>query len=265
MNKRVFIKVSLLLASVLPFVSFASNDNDLLARINAGKTITIGTEGTYPPFTYHDDNGALTGYDVEVARLVGEKLGVSVEFKETQWDAMLAGLKAGRFDLVANQVSLTSPERRATFDKSSPYSYSGAVIVARKDDNSIKQPSDLKGKKAAQTLSSNYGERAKAAGAEIVPVDGMAQALLIIEQGRADTTMNASLAILDYFKKNPNSKLEIKWHAPSEEWLGAGLTANKGNDAALAKISEAIDALRAEGKLAELGEKFFGQDVSAIK
>ncbi|MDO5073492.1 MAG: transporter substrate-binding domain-containing protein, partial [Neisseria animaloris] len=103
----------------------------LLERINNKGTITVGTEGTYAPFTYHDESGKLTGYDVEVTRAVAEKLGVKVEFKETQWDAMLAGLKAERFDLVANQVSLTTPERRATFDKSAEYSYSGPMAVDR--------------------------------------------------------------------------------------------------------------------------------------
>ncbi|VTR57130.1 amino acid ABC transporter substrate-binding protein [Actinobacillus pleuropneumoniae] len=93
-----------------------------------------------PPFTYHDASGKLTGYDVEVTRAVAEKLGVKVDFKETQWDAMLAGLKADRFDLVANQVGLTTPERQATFDKSAAYSWSGAALVVRNDEQKINKP-----------------------------------------------------------------------------------------------------------------------------
>ncbi len=104
------------LALTLSVSAFAKES--LLERINNKGTITVGTEGTYAPYTYHDASGKLTGYDVEVTRAVAEKLDVKVEFKETQWDAMLAGLKGERFDLVANQVALTSPERRATFDKS---------------------------------------------------------------------------------------------------------------------------------------------------
>ena len=92
----------------------AAAEGSLLARIDNKGTVTVGTEGTYAPFTYHDESGKLTGYYVEVTRAVADKLGVKVDFKETQWDAMLAGLKAGRFDIVANQVSLTTPERRAT-------------------------------------------------------------------------------------------------------------------------------------------------------
>ena len=141
-------------------VSPAMAADSLLDRINAKGTITVGTEGTYAPFTYHETDGTLTGYDVEVTRAIARKLGVTVEFKETQWDAMLAGLKAGRFDLVANQVALTTPERQATFDKSEPYSWSGAMMLVRADNDDIKSLEDVKGRKAAQTLSSNYGELA---------------------------------------------------------------------------------------------------------
>ncbi|OSI18937.1 amino acid ABC transporter substrate-binding protein [Neisseria dentiae] len=234
----------------------------LLERINNKGTVTVGTEGTYAPFTYHDESGKLTGYDVEVTRAVAEKLGIQIEFKETQWDAMLAGLKAGRFDMVANQVSLTTPERRATFDKSADYSYSGPMAVDRKDDNRIKTLADVKGLSAAQTLSSNYGEMAQKAGAKIVPVDGMAQALTLVQQKRADFTFNDSLALLDYMKKNPDSGLKTAWTASAEEKLGAGFIVNKNNDEALAKISGAVEELRQDGTLKKLGEQFFGEDVS---
>ena len=243
-------------------VSPAMAADSLLDRINAKGTITVGTEGTYAPFTYHETDGTLTGYDVEVTRAIARKLGVTVEFKETQWDAMLAGLKAGRFDLVANQVALTTPERQATFDKSEPYSWSGAMMLVRADNDDIKSLEDVKGRKAAQTLSSNYGELATKLQAEIVPIDGMAQGLLLIRQKRAELTFNDSLALLDYLKKNPDAGLKTAWEAPADEKLGAGLIANKGNDEALAKISAAIVELREDGTLKKLGQQFFGEDIS---
>ena len=259
-----FKKIAFLATSVLALTTTtqAVAADSMSERINNKGTITVGTEGTYAPFTYHDASGKLTGYDVEVTRAVGEKLGVTIEFKETQWDAMLAGLKAGRFDLVANQVALTTPERQATFDKTEAYSWSGAMMLVRKDDDSIKSLDDVKGRKAAQTLSSNYGELATKLQADIVPIDGMAQGLLLIQQKRADLTFNDSLALLDYLKKNPNSGLKTAWEAPAEEKLGAGLIVNKGNDEALAKISAAIVELRNDGTLKKLGEQFFGKDIS---
>ncbi|WP_308020682.1 amino acid ABC transporter substrate-binding protein [Neisseria bergeri] len=246
-------------ASSAPAQSAVSGS--LIERINNKGTVIVGTEGTYAPFTYHDKDGKLTGYDVEVTRAVAEKLGVKVEFKETQWDSMMAGLKAGRFDVVANQVGLTSPERQATFDKSEPYSWSGAVLVARNDSN-IKSIADIKGVKTAQSLTSNYGEKAKAAGADLVAVDGLAQSLTLIEQKRADATLNDELAVLDYLKKNPNAGVKIVWSAPADEKVGSGLIVNKGNDEAVAKFSTAINELKADGTLKKLGEQFFGKDIS---
>lgn len=247
-------------ALALAVSSTAFAKETLLDRINQKGTITVGTEGTYAPFTYHDASGKLTGYDVEVTRAVAEKLGVNIDFKETQWDAMLAGLKGERFDLVANQVALTTPERQATFDKSEPYSWSGAMLLARQDENRITKAEDVKGLKAGQTLSSNYGELAVKFGANIVPVDGMAQALLLIQQKRTDVTFNDSLALLDYLKKNPNSGLKVVWESPDK--VGAGFIVNKGNEEALGKISAAIVELQKDGTLKRLGEQFFGKDIS---
>lgn len=240
----------------------AASDSDLLERINNGGTINVGTEGTYPPFTYHDESGTLTGYDVEVTRAVAEKLGVDVEFKETQWDAMLAGLDSKRFDMVANQVSLTTPERKAKYDKAMAYSWSGAVVLAPTDDNRYSSWEAIKGLRTAQSLSSNYGELAERYGAEIVPVDGMAQAVQLVKQGRADFTMNDNLAVLDYLKKFPDSDLEIKLVAPVDEQRGSGLIVRKGDAAVVEKLDEAMSELQADGTLTALSQEFFGADIS---
>ncbi|MES1964109.1 amino acid ABC transporter substrate-binding protein [Psychrobacter sp. AH5] len=239
-----------------------AESSELLQRINNGGTINVGTEGTYPPFTYHDTTGKLTGYDVEVTRAVADKLGVDVEFKETQWDAMLAGLDSGRFDMVANQVSLTTPEREAKYDIAIPYSWSGAVVLAPTDDNRYSSWDGLKGLRTAQSLSSNYGELAQRYGAEVVPVEGMAQAIQLVKQDRADFTMNDNLAVLDYLKKFPDSDLEIKLVAPASEQRGSGLILLKGDQQVVAKLDEAMSALQADGTLTKLSQEFFGADIS---
>lgn len=245
--------------------SAASGGSDLLQRINNGDTIIVGTEGTYPPFTYHNESGKLTGYDVEVTRAVADKLGVEVDFKETQWDAMLAGLDSKRFDMVANQVSLTTPERQKKYDIATPYSWSGAVVLAPTDDNRYSSWEGLKGLRTAQSLSSNYGELAERYEAEIVPVDGMAQAVQLVKQDRADFTMNDRLAVLDYLKKFPDANLEIKLTAPKSEQRGSGLILIKGDDAVVEKLNDAMATLQADGTLTELSEEFFGADISQQK
>ncbi|MFC0309937.1 transporter substrate-binding domain-containing protein [Gallibacterium trehalosifermentans] len=237
---------------------------DLAKRVNEKGTIVVGTEGTYPPFTYHDESGKLTGYDVELTRLVAQELGVKVEFKETQWDAMLSGLNNHRFDLVANQVGLTTPERRAKYDKTAEYSYSGAVIVARKGEQRVKDWADLKGLKSAQSFTSNYGELAVKNGAEIVGIDGLAQAIQLVLQKRADVTLNDRLAVLDFLHKHPNANLEIVLRDKSQP-VGSGFVFNKGNQAVIEKFNVALKKLKKEGKLKELSIQFFGEDVSVLE
>ena len=117
----------------------------------AGRHIKIGTEGTYAPFTYHDDSGALVGFDVEIGQEIAEQLGVKAEFVEGTWDGLIAGLDANRYDAVINQVGIND-ERKAKYDFSEPYIASKAALIVRGDNTDIKSFADLKGKKSAQSL-----------------------------------------------------------------------------------------------------------------
>ncbi|MDO4435338.1 MAG: transporter substrate-binding domain-containing protein [Cardiobacteriaceae bacterium] len=221
--------------------------------------ITIATEGTYPPFSYHDESGKLTGYDVEVARAVGEKLGIEIEFAETNWDSILAGLKAGRFDAVANQVFLNSDERKASFVATTPYAYSGEALVVHQDNHEIKGLEDVKGKKAGQAITSSHADWAKNAGAEILPNEGWVESVLLIEQKRADLTFNDELAVLTYLKANPKAPIKIVWTDSNK--TPVGLTFQKDRQD-VEKYSKAIEDLKADGTLKKIGEQFFGKDIS---
>ena len=247
-----------LLATTLIFSNFA-NAGEIADRVAKTKTLLIGTEGTYAPFTYHDKSGKLTGFDVEVARKVAEKLGLKAEFKETNWDAMYAGLNAKRFDFIANQTN-PSPERLKKYSFTTPYNYSGGVIVTKADDNSIHGYADLKGKKSAQSATSNWGKDAKAAGAEILIVDGLAQSLELIKQGRAQATLNDKLAVLDYFKQHPNAGLKIAYE--DEKKLPTAFAFLQGEDELIAQYNQALEELRKDGTLKQISIEFFGDDIT---
>src|SRR5690242_8107707 len=84
---------------------------DVLDTAKARGTLRIALEGTYPPFNFKDPKtGQLTGYDVEVAKLVAAKLGLKPEFVTTEWASILAGLGAGKYDVIISQVNVT-PKR----------------------------------------------------------------------------------------------------------------------------------------------------------
>jgi cystine transport system substrate-binding protein len=221
--------------------------------------LTVGTEGTYAPFTFHDETGKLTGYDVEVIREVAKRMGVDVEFAETQWDSMFAGLNAERFDVIANQVGINE-DRLANYDFSDPYTYSSAVVVVSGDNNDITSFEDLKGKKSAQSLTSNYAAIAEENGAELVGVEGLAQAIELIKQGRADVTVNDKLAVLDYIKQQGDEAIQIV--AESDDVSEMAFTFNKGNEELVEAVNEQLQAMKEDGTLAKISEEWFGEDVS---
>lgn len=232
----------------------------LSETLASSKTIRVGTEGTYPPFTFHDKDGKLTGFDVEVTREVAKRLDLNVEFFETQWDAMFAGLNAKRFDMIANQVDLTNPERQQKYLLSEPYNFERSVVVTTADSADLTALSEIKGKKSAQSINSSYYVLAKENGAEILPVEGMAPALELVKQKRADLTLNGQLAILDYFKQQPNSGLKIAYK--DETKIGSGFVFLKGNDDVVAEFNRTLVEMRQDGTLKALSIQWFGDDVT---
>ena len=227
--------------------------------VKAAGVLRVGTEGVYSPFSYHDPaTGQLTGYDVDVARAVGEKLGVNVEFVETPWDSIFAALEANRFDVVANQVTIT-PERQQKYDLSEPYSIGEGVIVTRTDDTSITSLEDLKGKVSAQSTTSNWADVARSAGARVESVEGFAQAATLLNQGRVDATINDSIAVYAYLAETGDTSIKIA--AQTGEKSEQGFAARK-NSGLLPDLNKALDELRADGTLANISQKYLKANAS---
>jgi len=233
----------------------------LLEEIQSKGVLTVGIEGTYPPYTYHEESSdELTGYDVEIARAIAEKLGVRAEFVETKWDSIIAGLDAERYDAIINQVGITD-ERQEKYDFSRPYTYTRGVLVVAEDNNEITSFQDLTGRKSAQTVTSNWAATAESYGAELVGTDGFSQSIELVLAGRADATLNDDVTFYDYKRTKPDAAVKIV--AESDEVNASGVMIRKDNGDFLRAIDEALDELRAEGKLKEISEKYFGTDVSA--
>ncbi len=235
-----------------------SVSEDVLAKVQEEGTLVIGTEGTYPPFTFHDASGELTGFDVEIAREVADRLGVKAEFLETQWDAMFAGLDAGRFDMVANQVGI-NPDRQESYEFSDPYITSTAVLVVAEDNTEIKSFEDLEGKLSAQSLTSNYGKTATSFGAELEGVEGFNQAIELLNSGRVDATVNDNLTVLDFMKERPDAKVKVV--DKSEDAAQSGLLFRKDSGAIVDKASQALVDMIEDGTYEEISEKWFGENV----
>lgn len=214
--------------------------------------LRVGTEGTYAPFSFHDPaTGRLSGYDVDVAEAVAHQMGMRAEFVEAPWDSLFAALGADRFDVVANQVTIT-PERRAKYALSSPYAVGEGVVVTRADDSSIRSLNDLRGRTVAQTATSNWTQVARDAGAQVQTVEGFTQAITLLRQGRVDATVNDSIAVYAYFAETGDSSVKIS--AKTGQTSDQAFAAAKGSPL-IPKIDHALDRLRADGTLTAISEK----------
>lgn len=237
----------------------AEETASLFDQIKEKGEITIGTEGTYAPFTFHDKDGKLTGFDVEIAEEVFKRLDIKPTFVETKWDGLIAGLDAKRYDLVANEVSI-NPERQEKYDFSDPYIVSKAVLVVQEGNNDIKTFEDLKGKKSAQSLNSNYLKKAEEFGATVTPIEGFNQAIDLVTSGRVDATINDSLSYLDLKKQRP--ELPIKVAVEEGNATQNAFLFRKGSDELAEAVNGALAEMKEDGTYLKISEKWFGTDVS---
>lgn len=237
--------------------------SDLLAQIQEKGEIVIAMEGTWAPWTYHDENDELVGYDVEVGKAIAEKLGVTATFVEGEWDGLLAGLDAGRYDIMVNGVGIT-PDRQEKYDFTTPYAYNRTGVIVRGDYNEITSMEDLNGKNTANTISSTYAEQAEAYGATVTGVDDLNQTIELLLAGRIDATLNAEVVFADYQNAHPEANIKIAAYSDDVEQVA--IPVRKGTDTAtlLEAINQALVELDADGTLSELSVKYFGTDISKL-
>ena len=232
-----------------------------LEAIQSNGKLVVALEGAWQPWSFHDESDTLVGYDVEVSRAIAEKLGVEPEYVESDWDSLFAGLDAGRYDLVCNGVEVTE-ERAKTYDFTTPYGYIHTALAVRKDNEDIKSFEDLAGKTTANSLASTYMELAESYGATVQGIDTLEETIQLLTAGRIDATLNADVSFYDYLNVHPDA--DFKLVAQTEDASHVAIPIVKSEDSSfLDALNSAIDELRADGTLKELGEKYFGQDISS--
>ena len=232
---------------------------NLNAKTIKESVLTIATEGTYAPFSYYDDKNELKGYDVDIAREVAKKLNLKIEFLTAPWDAMLAAFDAGKADAVFNQVSVTD-ERKKKYDYAQPYTVVHGAIITHKDNDDIKSFDDLKGKKNADSATSNWAKAAASYGAQNVTVDSFSKSMELLVSKRVDTVVRDNIVFYDFIKQRPGAPVKIAAEGSDTDYTAP--IVQKGNTELADQISKAIEELKNEGKLAEISIRYFGKDVS---
>ncbi|MBP0714191.1 cystine ABC transporter substrate-binding protein [Burkholderia sola] len=252
----------LLVAGVIgtSFAAATAHAADLLDQVKQRGTLRVGLEGTFPPFNSKNPQGELVGFDVDIAKAVAAKLGVKAEFVTTEWSGIIAGLQAGKFDVIANQVGITD-KRKETLDFSPAYTFSSAQLIQRKDDTrEFKSLDDLKGKKLGVALGTNYMDMAKSVpGIDVKTYPGAPEYLRDLAAGRLDAALNDRL-MLAYLTKN--SQLPLRPGANVGSANPSGIPFKKGNPKFQKAIDDAMTQLEADGTFTKISDKWFGIDVT---
>ncbi len=233
----------------------------------AGQKVRIGTEGAYPPFNSIDKDGNLVGFDVDIAKAVCAAAEFECEFVVQDWDGIIPGLLAKKYDAVVASMSIT-PERKQRVDFTDKYYNTPAKFVARKGIDLQISVDGLKGKVIAvqratiheNFLRDNYGD--------VVTVNSYAtqdEAYLDLVSGRADAGIADSVAIMDGFLGTDQGK-DFQFYGPDfndPKWFGdgVGIAVRKGDDELREKLNAAIAQIRSDGTYEKINAKYFDFDV----
>ncbi|MHA8111236.1 transporter substrate-binding domain-containing protein [Lactobacillaceae bacterium Melli_B4] len=222
--------------------------------------LTVGLEGTYAPYSYRQD-GKLKGFEVDLATDIAKKMNLKVDFVQTKWDSLIAGLGSNKYDAVMNNMTVT-PERKKLYSFSTPYSYSYYTLITRNNTN-INSIKDIKGKNIVDGAGTDNAVVAKNFGANVSATPESSTAYQLIQQGRADGTVNAVPAWKYYAKHNSTKGLkEVDVPASLQKPAETSVMMNKNSKQITKKVNQAIEELRKDGTLKKLSIKYFGSDIT---
>lgn len=255
MKKVLALLVLLLLVGCSPKI-----DGGSLKDIKERGYIVIATEGLWSPWTYHDkETDKLVGYDVEIGKYIADYLGVEARYEEADFDALLAGADAGRYDMVINGVDVT-PDRQEAYSFSDGYAYDKICVIVLADNDDINEMEDLKGKNTANTINSSYAKIAKKYGAQVTGAKDFNDTLQLLDRGSIDATINSKMSFDDYIAETNSDKYKIACFNPESNPIAIAM--KKGSSDLVNEVNKALTAARKDKTLHDLSIKYFGEDIT---
>jgi polar amino acid transport system substrate-binding protein/arginine/ornithine transport system substrate-binding protein len=233
---------------------------------HAAETVRIGVEGNYPPFSQVAADGALSGFDIDIANALCAKMEVQCEMVQQEWDGMIPALNAKKFDMIVASMSITD-KRKEVVDFSDPYYDVPSRFIAKEGAFSGYTPEDVKGKTIIVLRNSPRADYIAATYPEnpVLLVDKEPAVYLELEAGRGDIAFGSSVVSGESFLKQP----EGKGFAQVGEAIfltegadgGVGIAIRKGEDDLKAKVNTALAGIMEDGTYKALADKYFDFDV----
>lgn len=227
-----------------------------LDDIKHAGTMIVATEGAYAPFNYFKGS-KLSGFEIELAEAVVKKMGLKLEWKTLSFDALLAGLRQDRWDMVIASFGVTE-ERAKAVDFTDPHYCSGGVIVSK--GAPLKDAAALRGKTVAVQTGSTYMEKVQklASPKEIKNFPQDTDARSALAAGRVDAWVSDRFVVKNAVETNPALGLHMGGYLFIEK---IAMAVKKGNAPLAAAINKALAELMADGTYKTISEKYFKEDI----
>lgn len=255
--KRSLIVSIVLLLSMVTGIAFAGNITK----------IRMGTEGAYPPFNYIDKDGNLQGFDVDIAKALCVAAGVECEFVMQDWDGMIPGLLAKKFDTIIASMSITEERlRKVNFTKK--YYLTPAKFIARKGSGFTITPEGLKGKTVGVQRGTIHDNFVRDKFGKTVDINSYAtqdEANMDLVSGRLDLVIADTVVLSDGFLNTEQGK-DFEFIGPGftdKQWFGEGIgiAVRKQDNELRELLNKAIETIRANGEYQKINKKYFDFDV----
>jgi polar amino acid transport system substrate-binding protein len=237
-------------------LSSAVAEQSTLDVVKQRGTLIAGVKSDYPPFGYVDQNGNLVGFDVEIMKYLAKYLGVQIDLRPVTSANRIPMLQAGTVDVVCASMGITK-DRVQAVDFTVPYVLGETKFLVKKGSG-IKGYADLADKTIVYTQGTPWGEAIKREQpkAKTLVFQDKPQAVMALEQGRADAYVDDAAPIVVFAKQDP--KLEAVGEAAPPAPLGIAVRLN--DPRWRNEINFALIAAWQDGTYLKLYREFFGED-----
>jgi polar amino acid transport system substrate-binding protein len=234
-----------------------------LAHASDRPSLKVAVEGIFPPFNYRDANGALQGFDVDIAKALCAVAKLECEFVVQDWDGMIPNLLAKRYDTIISSMSM-SQERRQKVAFTQRYYDSPSVFVVRKGyDRDPAKPGSLAGVRLGVTSSTSQASYAEKfyPDAEIVVFPASPALYAGLADGRVDIILEDKLAVYDWLENTrAGGCCEFRGQDIKDATYfgdGAGVAVRQEDTQLLQALDDAIDMIKSDGTYDAINAKYF--------
>ena len=225
---------------------------------DAPKVLRVATEPTFAPFEFQEEGSdKLSGFDMDLIRAIGAKMGYKVEIANMGFDALIPALNTGNIDVAIAGMSITD-ERKQAVGMSDPYYTSGLIVMVQKDNNDIKSIEDLKGKRIAAQIGTTGAAKAHSVeGAVVTEFNTNTESAMELTNGGVDAVINDS-PVIGYYLAQGGSEV-AKTVGDVMEAEQYGIAVKKDNTKLLEDINKALAELKKDGEYDKIYKTWFGE------